>query len=100
MEDSYQLDFQNRKTTIIAKIDNVKNDMQLKTNALFSERLTFDVKQYMEFLTQQSAKLASLTSISSISALDSEIDAKIEELYDKLGAQFRILRQIKLNALQ
>lgn len=51
MEDSYQLDFQNRKVTILAKIDNVKNDMQLKTNALFSERLTFDVKQYMEFLT-------------------------------------------------
>ena len=53
---------------------------------MFSEKLTFDVKQYMEFFVQYTGKLSSLTSIDAIHALDLEIDTKIEELYDKLNA--------------
>lgn len=44
--------------------------MQLKINALFSEQLMFDVKQYMEFFAQQNDKLGLVTSMSAIRTLD------------------------------
>ena len=70
MEEQYKRYVSERKADILSRIELTKSTMQSKSNILFSEKLNFNAKQYIDIFSAESNRLSSLVSLRAIDELN------------------------------